>query len=74
MADNKYYFEKLTPTDRIDLGVYEDAINYVFENDHVKNVAVSGAYSAGKSGFCLSRNASARFKRKGGFTCRETFI
>lgn len=49
MAERKYHFERLTPIDNIDLDVYEDAINYVFKNPDVKNVAISGAYSAGKS-------------------------
>lgn len=42
-------FEKLTPTSDVDLGVYENALDFVFENDDVKNVAISGAYGAGKS-------------------------
>jgi len=45
----KYNFQKLTPRDDINLGVYEDALNYVFENQDICNVAVSGAYGAGKS-------------------------
>ena len=36
MAERKYQFERLTPTDDIKLDVYEDAINYVFENSDVK--------------------------------------
>ena len=49
MAENKYHFERLTPTDSIDLSVYEEAIDYVFDNSDVRNVAISGPYSAGKS-------------------------
>ena len=49
MAENKYHFERLTPIDNMDLDVYEEAIDYVFNNPDVKNVAISGAYSAGKS-------------------------
>ena len=49
MEKVNYHFERLTPVDDIDLDVYEDAINYVFDNSDIKNVAVSGAYSAGKS-------------------------
>ena len=33
----------------MNLDVYEEAIDYVFNNPDVKNVAISGAYSAGKS-------------------------
>lgn len=54
MADKKYHFEKLTPVDSINLDIYEEAINYVFENDDVKNIAISGAYSAGKSSVLAS--------------------
>ena len=32
MAENKYHFERLTPTDSLDLNVYEEAIDYVFNN------------------------------------------
>lgn len=42
-------FERLTPVDNVNLNVYEEAINYVFDNQDIKNVAISGAYSAGKS-------------------------
>lgn len=54
MKENKYKFERLTPVDNIDLYVYEDAIDYVFDNPDVKNVAISGAYSAGKSSVLAS--------------------
>lgn len=42
-------FKKLTPVDNVELGIYEEAFDFVFSNDDIKNVAVSGAYSAGKS-------------------------
>lgn len=32
MKESKYKFERLTPTDSVDLAVYEEAIDYVFEN------------------------------------------
>ena len=49
MAEAKYIFEKLTPVTDSDISVYESAIDFVFENDDVKNIALSGAYGAGKS-------------------------
>lgn len=49
MGDKKYKFQKLTPVGDIDLGIYEDAINFVFDNDDLKNIAISGQYGAGKS-------------------------
>lgn len=48
MGDN-IVFQKLTPIDSVKMEVYEDAFNYVFQNTDVKNVAISGPYSAGKS-------------------------
>lgn len=47
--DIKYSFEKLTPINDSDISVYEAAVDYVFENSDVKNIAISGAYGAGKS-------------------------
>lgn len=49
MIDNKIIFQKLTPIDNVDMKVYEEALNYVFKNNDIKNVAISGPYSAGKS-------------------------
>lgn len=46
----KYYnFEKLTPDKDADISVYEEAIEFVFDNSDVTNIAISGAYGAGKS-------------------------
>lgn len=42
-------FEKLTPIKDVKLKIYSDALDFVFENNDIINVAVSGAYSAGKS-------------------------
>ena len=49
MGEKKYKFQKLTPVDGADLGLYEDALDFVFENPDIRNVAISGAYGAGKS-------------------------
>lgn len=49
MGDKKYFFQKLTPVSNADISVYEEAMNFAFDNSDVKNVAISGAYSAGKS-------------------------
>lgn len=54
MAEITHHFERLTPIDNMDLNVYEEAINYVFDNSDIKNVAISGAYSAGKSSVLAS--------------------
>ncbi|MGL5954842.1 MAG: hypothetical protein ACRCZ3_17260 [Providencia rustigianii] len=49
MGDKKYTFQKLTPVGDVGLGIYEDAINFAFDNDDLKNIAISGQYGAGKS-------------------------
>jgi len=52
--ENTYKFQKLTPVDNVDIKIYEDAIDYIFDNPDIRNVAVSGAYSAGKSSVLAS--------------------
>lgn len=49
MSENKYGFVELTPTSKVDLYIYEDAINFIFTSDNIRNVAISGPYGAGKS-------------------------
>ena len=58
MAEAKYIFEKLTPITDSDISVYESAIDFVFENNDVKNIALSGAYGAGKSSVLASYKSS----------------
>ena len=53
----KYIFEKLTPVTDGDISVYESAIDFVFKHNDVKNVAISGAYGAGKSSVLASYKA-----------------
>lgn len=57
MADREYHFQKLTPIDHADISVYEEAIDFVFDNSDIKNVAISGPYSAGKSSVLESYKA-----------------
>ncbi|MDL2252789.1 hypothetical protein LJC49_01785 [Ruminococcaceae bacterium OttesenSCG-928-I18] len=54
MSENKYEFQKLTPTDDVDLSLYEDALDFVFDTPDIRNVAISGAYGAGKSSVLAS--------------------
>lgn len=42
-------FKKLTPIDSANINTYEEALDFVFANNDIHNVAISGAYSAGKS-------------------------
>lgn len=44
-----YNFQKLTPISNAELKIYRDALNFVFKDEDIKNVAISGPYSAGKS-------------------------
>ena len=53
----------MTPTDSVDLNVYGEAIDYVFDNPDIKNVAISGAYSAGKSSVLASYKKQHNDKR-----------
>lgn len=48
-AEKKIHFEKLAPIDTADIDVYEEAIDFAFENDDIRNIAISGAYGSGKS-------------------------
>lgn len=54
MSEGIYKFQKLTPVNDIDLKVYEEAIDYIFDNPDIRNIAISGAYSAGKSSVLAS--------------------
>ena len=53
-SENKYHFEKFTLRDDVNIEVYEEALDYVFESDDIRNVAISGAYGAGKSSVLAS--------------------
>lgn len=47
--ENAFEFQKLTPTNNMELGIYDSAMKYVFDNEDIKNIAISGSYGAGKS-------------------------
>lgn len=49
MPEDNYNFQKLTPINDAELSIYKNAFDFVFKNPDVKNVGISGAYSAGKS-------------------------
>ena len=50
-------FQKLTPTDNVDLSAYEEGFKFIFENEDIRNVAISGPYSSGKSSLLESYKA-----------------
>lgn len=54
----KLIFKKLTPETDIDMSVYDEAIDYAFASADIKNVAISGAYGAGKSSVLESYKAT----------------
>ena len=47
--EKKIIFQKLTPADGADIKVYDEAMQYIFDNADIKNIAISGSYGAGKS-------------------------
>ena len=48
-GENNVEFKKLNPTDEVELGIYEKAMEFIFSDDDIQNIAISGAYGAGKS-------------------------
>lgn len=42
-------FQKLTPNTEIDTIGYKEAFDFVFHNNDIKNIAISGPYGSGKS-------------------------
>ncbi len=42
-------FQKLTVVDNVDLGIIKDAFDFVFKNQDLKNIAITGPYGSGKS-------------------------
>lgn len=64
MEKNNLFFEKLTPVNDSNISIYEAAIDFVFKNDDVRNIAISGAYGAGKSSVLASyktKHSSTKF-------------
>jgi len=51
---DRYILTPLIPKEDAQLGIYEDALDYVFENGKIRNIALSGAYGSGKSSILLS--------------------
>lgn len=60
---SKIHFEKLTPNKDIDLNTYEEALNFMFEDDEIKNIAITGSYSAGKSSVIESYKVKNKDKK-----------
>ncbi|MDK8192220.1 hypothetical protein QP794_19195 [Paenibacillus sp. UMB7766-LJ446] len=45
----RYEFQKLTPKKNADIKIYEEALDFAISQDDIHNIAITGAYSAGKS-------------------------
>ena len=45
----EYTFQKLTPASDADIRNYEEALEFIFREKELKNIAISGSYGAGKS-------------------------
>ena len=44
-----YKFEKLTPINDVKLDGYKEALDFAFQNRDIRNIAITGSYSSGKS-------------------------
>ena len=56
-------FQKLTPTDTVDLNAYEEGFKFIFENEDIRNIAISGPYSSGKSSLLESYKAKHKSQK-----------
>lgn len=56
-------FYDLAPMDNLELGIYEEAIDFSLKNVKIKNIAISGGYGAGKSSLLESykKNSEKKF-------------
>ena len=63
METKAYKFQKLTPVHDAELNIYKESLDFVFKNQDIRNVAVSGAYSAGKSSVIETYKASHKEKK-----------
>lgn len=49
MEQDKKKFKSFTPRQDVNLGIYEEALDYAMEKDEIKNIGIIGPYGAGKS-------------------------
>lgn len=64
MSEGEYNFQKLTPIKDAKIEVYYDALEFVFGNCDLLNIAITGSYCAGKSSVLntyIDRNKGKRF-------------
>ncbi len=63
MDTSKYKFHKLTPVRDTELSAYADSLDYVFRDDDLKNIAITGPYSSGKSSMLATYKATHEDKK-----------
>lgn len=56
-------FEKLTPIKNYALNIYESGLDFIFENDDIKNIAITGPYGAGKTSIIESYKEKHKNKK-----------
>lgn len=61
--DKPFEFYKLTPTDDVEMDIYGNAMKYIFDNKDIRNIAISGAYGAGKSSMIESYKKANQEKK-----------
>lgn len=61
---NKLGFNKLSPKNDVSIDIYNDAFDFVFNNNDILNIALTGPYSSGKSTIFLSYENSDKGKDK----------
>lgn len=45
----KVKFNKLTPIDSSPMHIYKEGLDFAFENNDIRNIAITGPYGAGKT-------------------------
>lgn len=60
---SEIHFEKLNPTKEVDLNIYKEAFDFIFADNEIKNVAITGSYSAGKSSVVESYKSKNKDKK-----------
>ncbi len=49
MEKENLNFQKLTPVQNVELGIYKNGLDFIFKNSDIQNIGITGAYCAGKS-------------------------
>ena len=62
--NKKKIYSILSPIKDANITGYKDALDFVFSNDSIKNVAISGAYCSGKSSIIETYEEDNKKKRK----------